>query len=70
MLHVSHQAVLFREFAGGALPCLTAQEGVSGDSVVKNLPATAGNTGLVSGSRKSLEEEMTTHSNMLAWEIP
>ena len=70
MIHVSHQAVVFIEFAGGALPCLTAQEGVSGDSVVKNLPATAGNMGSVPGSRKSLEAEMATHSSMLTWEIP
>ena len=36
-------------------------------SVVKSLPANAGDT--VSGSGRSLEKEMATHSSILAWEI-
>ena len=43
------------------------------DSVVKNLPANAGDTGDVDsipGSGRSLEEEMATHSSILAWKIP
>ena len=40
-----------------------------GGSVVKNPPANsraAGEEGSIPGSRKSLEEEMATHSNILA----
>jgi len=37
--------------------------------VVKNLPANAGDTGLVPGNIP-LEKEMATHSSILAWEIP
>ena len=41
--------------------------------VMKNSSANArdvGNTGLIHGSGNSLEEEMATHSIILAWEIP
>ena len=44
--------------------------GFPGGSVVKNLPASAGNAGLIPGSGKSLEEGMATYSSILAWEIP
>ena len=40
--------------------------------MVKNLPANAGDASDVRstpGSGNLLEEEMTTHSNILAWEI-
>ena len=40
---------------------------------VKNLPANAGDTGDVGsipGSGRSPEEEMATHSSILAWRIP
>ena len=40
---------------------------------VKNLPANAGDArvaGLIPGLGRSLEKEMTTHSSILAWEIP
>ena len=40
-------------------------------SVVKNSPAKAGDTSSIPGSgRYPLEDEMVTHSNNLAWEIP
>ena len=42
-------------------------------SVVKNMPVNAGDTGDVGsipGSGRSLEEEMATHSGILAWKIP
>ena len=39
-------------------------------SLVKSLPANAGNRSSVPGSGKSLEKEMATHSSILAWEIP
>ena len=41
--------------------------------MVKNLPANAGdagNVGLSLGCKASLEEEMATYSNILAWRIP
>ena len=44
--------------------------GFPGDPVVKNPPANAGDTGSIPGSETSLEEEMATHSSILAWEIP
>ena len=48
-------------------------KGFPGGSVVENPPATAGDTGdlgLILGQKGPLEKEMTTHSNILAWEIP
>ena len=48
--------------------------GFPDDTVVKNLPANAGDTGSIPGChlwvRKiPLEEETATHSNILTWEI-
>ena len=45
-------------------------EGFPGGSVVKNAPASAGDLGLIPGSEDTLEKEMETHSNILAWENP
>ena len=38
--------------------------------MVKYLPAKAGDLGLILGQKDPLEEEMATHSSILAWEIP
>ena len=38
--------------------------------MVKNSPASAGDVGSISGSGRSLEKEVATHSSILAWEIP
>ena len=41
--------------------------------MAKNLPASegdAGDTGFISRLERSMEEEMTTHSSVLVWEIP
>ena len=38
--------------------------------MVKNLSANAGDVGLIPGSGRSPGEGMTTHSSILAWEIP
>ena len=41
--------------------------------MVKNLPANAGDArdaGLIPGWEDPLEEEMPTHSSILAWKIP
>ena len=43
--------------------------GFPGGSVVKNLPAKAGDAGLIPGLGRSLEKEMATHSSILAWKI-
>ena len=39
-------------------------------SMVKNLSANAGDTGLIPGSGRYPGEEIATHSNILAWKIP
>ena len=44
--------------------------GFQGGSVVKNLPANAGDVGSIPGSGRSPEEEIATHSCIIAWEIP
>ena len=44
--------------------------GLPGGSVVKNLPANAGDTGLIPGSGRFLEKEMANYISILAWEIP
>ena len=36
--------------------------------MVKNLPANAGDAGLIPALGRSLEKEMATHSSLLAWE--
>ena len=41
-----------------------------GGSVVKNPPAKAGDEGLSLDWEDLLEEEIATHSSILAWEIP
>ena len=38
--------------------------------MVKNPPATAGEAGRSLGREDPLEEEMATHSSILAWRIP
>ena len=48
-------------------------KGFPGGSVVKNPPASSGDTGYVSsipGSGRSPGKGMATHSSILAWEIP
>ena len=44
--------------------------GFPGGSVVKNLPANAGDAGSIPGSGRSPGEGNGTHSSILAWEIP
>ena len=48
----------------------TKQGGFPCSSVVKNLPANAGDMTSIPGSDDSLEEGMATHSSVLAWRIP
>ena len=44
--------------------------GFPGGSVVKNLPASAGDAGSISGSGRPPGGGMATHSSVLAWRIP
>ena len=37
---------------------------------IKNPPANAGDTGLITGLGRSSEEGIATHSSILAWRIP
>ena len=43
-------------------------QGFPGGSVVKNLPANAGDLGLILGREDVLEKEMATHSSIVTWE--
>jgi len=44
--------------------------GFPGSSVVKNLPANAGDVGSILGQEDLLGKKTATHSSILAWEIP
>ena len=44
--------------------------GLPGGSLVKNPPASTGNTSLIPDQEDSLEEDTATHSSLLAWQIP
>ena len=39
-------------------------------SMIRNMPANSGNSGLIPGSGRSPGEEMASHSSILAWRIP
>ena len=43
--------------------------GFTGGSLIKNLPANAGDVSSNLGQDDPLEEEMATHSSILAWRI-
>ena len=45
-------------------------KGFLGGSVVNNPPANGGDVGSISGSGRSPDKEMATHSSILAWETP
>ena len=49
--------------------CFKYIQDFPGGSVVKNLPANAGDRGFIS-EEGLLEKEMATYSSILAWEIP
>jgi len=44
--------------------------GFSGGTVVKNLPANAGDAGSIPGSGRSPGKGMAMHSSVFAWKIP
>ena len=49
---------------------INALLGFPGGSVVKNMPASAGEPGLTPVSENSLKKKMATHPSILAWRIP
>ena len=51
-------------------PIGSPELGFPSDSVLKYPPANAGEAGSVPGLGRSPEEEMATHSSILAWKIP
>ena len=52
-------------------PTYFDSEVIPGGSAVKNPPARAGDMGLIPECQEDpLEEEMATHSSILAWRIP
>ena len=54
----------------GRAVALFLTEGFPGGSVERNLPATQEMPVQSLGRKDPLEEEMATHSSILAWEIP
>ena len=44
--------------------------GFARGSLIKNLPAKAGEVGSILGQDDPLVDEMATHSSILAWRIP
>ena len=68
----THNTELLQAVGGFPQPILEF-EGFPGCAMVKNPPATAGDvrdTGAIPGLGRSLEEEMATHSSILAWKTP
>ena len=67
----THNTELLQAVGGFSQPILEF-EGFPGCAMVKNPPATAGDvrdTGAIPGLGRSLEEEMATHSSILAGEF-
>ena len=60
----------FSNTGNGILNCLHLSQGFPGGAVVKNPPAIQETQVLSLGWEDHLEEEMTTHSGILAWRIP
>ena len=54
----------------GLSALLRRRRGFLGDSVVKDLPANAGDMGWIPGREDPLEKGMAAHSSVLAWRIP
>ena len=50
--------------------CYTYSRSFPGSSVVKNVPANAGDVVQSLGQEDPLEKEMPTHFNIFAWKIP
>jgi len=69
---VFHNELVWRAFGtfflGSLFACLPHWKGFPGGSLVKNLPDNAGDVVWSLGGEDPLEKEMSTHSNILAWE--
>ena len=65
--HETDQAIAFCCHLAGSTE---ARDTAPGGLVVKNPPTNAGDLGLIPGLGRSPGEGMTTHSSILAWEIP
>ena len=57
-------------FLVAALKASNLKEGFPGGSVVRNLPANAGDLGSILGWKDPREKGIATHSSILAWRIP
>ena len=71
-LHLLLILIIMTIITGNFLVCLDCRyryQGFPGGSVIKNLPADAGDSGDVS-REDPLEEEMATHSSIVAWRNP
>ena len=66
---VQFKVLNFIRLTKSLLPCKVIQDFLDG-SVVKNLPAKAGDMSLTPGSGRSLGGGNGNHSNILAWKIP
>ena len=66
--YLPEDSILRKHRRHKVLQKLFVAPGFPGGTVVKNLPASAGDPSL--GQKDPLEEEMATHSSILAWKIP
>ena len=69
-MSVSAEAACVHLVVVNCSPVLVGRRGFPGGSVVKNLPAKQEMPVQSLGQEDSLEEEMATHSSILAWKIP
>ena len=69
-MSVSTEAACIHLVVVNSSPVLVGGRGFPGGSVVKNLPAKQEMLVQSLGQEDSLEEEMATHSSILAWKIP
>ena len=60
----------FRTVSTEAEPVYIPCSHVKVAQMVKSLRCNAGDSGSIPGSEDPLEEEMATHSSILAWKIP
>ena len=68
--HDNTENMWARDLLVGVRQQIFLTEGFPDGSVVKNLPTEEETQFLSLGQEYSLEKEMSTHSSILAWEIP
>ena len=69
IIHLIHHSIELEMESWLYLLVVISWLGFPGGSVVKNLPANAGDVVSIPGSERSLEKDMATHSSHLAWRI-